>query len=117
MLVTVTPGRQHQQLFSDVVALHRQLGRTPDTAQPVRLPLTRGPSDRNKLGSPSSIIRSKLRMNTTIYREGLVFFGISCLAGHFHGKGFPAADLATRLIKGVGFLRTEARPAGDRSSS
>ncbi len=35
-------------------------------------------------------------------REGLIFFGISDLAGHFRGKGFPAADLAARLAKGVG---------------
>jgi glutamine synthetase len=35
-------------------------------------------------------------------REGLVFFGTSDLAGHFRGKGFPAADLASRLAKGVG---------------
>src|SRR5438309_11174151 len=35
-------------------------------------------------------------------REGLVFFGISDLAAHFRGKGFPAADLAARLAKGVG---------------
>jgi glutamine synthetase len=35
-------------------------------------------------------------------REGLVFFGISDLGGQFRGKGFPAADLAARLAKGVG---------------
>jgi glutamine synthetase len=38
----------------------------------------------------------------TIEREGLVFFGISDLAGHFRGKGFTAADLDARLAKGVG---------------
>jgi glutamine synthetase len=35
-------------------------------------------------------------------REDLIFFGASDLAGHFRGKGFPAADLAARLAKGVG---------------
>jgi glutamine synthetase len=35
-------------------------------------------------------------------REDLVFFGASDLAGHFRGKGFPAADLEARLAKGMG---------------
>src|SRR5947209_4702438 len=35
-------------------------------------------------------------------REAVVFFGTSDLAGHFRGKGFPAADLVARLAKGVG---------------
>ena len=35
-------------------------------------------------------------------RENLIFFGASDLAGHLRGKGFPAADLAARLAKGVG---------------
>ena len=37
-----------------------------------------------------------------LLREGLVFFGISDLGGHFRGKGFPLADLDDRLAKGVG---------------
>src|SRR5215468_1095306 len=37
-------------------------------------------------------------------REGLVFFGISDLAGHFRGKGFPASDLDARLARGVGMI-------------
>jgi glutamine synthetase len=41
-------------------------------------------------------------MDATVNREGLVFFGISDLAGYFRGKGFPAVDLAARLVKGVG---------------
>ena len=41
-------------------------------------------------------------MNATINREGLVFFGISDLAGHCRGKGSPEADLPARLVKGVG---------------
>jgi glutamine synthetase len=34
--------------------------------------------------------------------EKLIFCGISDLAGHFRGKAFPAADLASRAITGMG---------------
>jgi glutamine synthetase len=39
---------------------------------------------------------------TSLARDGLVFFGISDLAGHFRGKGFPLAELEARLTRGVG---------------
>jgi glutamine synthetase len=35
-------------------------------------------------------------------REQIVFVGTSDLSGHFRGKSFPAADLASRLQRGVG---------------
>jgi glutamine synthetase len=38
----------------------------------------------------------------SIEREQVVFFGMGDLAGHFRGKGLPAADLVSRLTKGVG---------------
>lgn len=39
-------------------------------------------------------------------REQLVFVGTSDLSGHFRGKSFPAADLASRLARGVGLAPT-----------
>src|SRR5436305_12420028 len=39
-------------------------------------------------------------------REELVFVGTSDLAGLVRGKGFPAADLASRLRKGVGLTHS-----------
>jgi glutamine synthetase len=39
-------------------------------------------------------------------REQIVFVGTSDLSGHFRGKSFPAADLAARLKRGVGFAPT-----------
>ncbi|MGB6308445.1 MAG: glutamine synthetase family protein [Steroidobacteraceae bacterium] len=35
-------------------------------------------------------------------REPIVFVGTSDLSGHFRGKSFPAADLPSRLLRGVG---------------
>src|SRR5215469_2467939 len=40
--------------------------------------------------------------NGSLDREALVFFGISDLAGHFRGKGFPATELDARRTRGVG---------------
>lgn len=39
-------------------------------------------------------------------REQIVFVGTSDLSGHFRGKSFPAADLASRLQRGVGLAPT-----------
>jgi len=39
-------------------------------------------------------------------REQIVFVGTSDLSGHFRGKSFPAADLASRLERGVGLAPT-----------
>lgn len=39
-------------------------------------------------------------------REPLVFVGTSDLAGHFRGKSFPAADLSTRMQRGMGSAPT-----------
>ena len=39
-------------------------------------------------------------------REPIVFVGTSDLSGHFRGKSFPAADLASRLRRGVGLAPT-----------
>ena len=39
-------------------------------------------------------------------REPLVFVGTSDLAGHFRGKSFPAADLPTRMQRGIGSAPT-----------
>ncbi|HEX8906571.1 MAG TPA: glutamine synthetase family protein, partial [Longimicrobiaceae bacterium] len=39
-------------------------------------------------------------------REPLVFVGTCDLAGHVRGKGFPAADLPSRLRKGVGLTHS-----------
>jgi glutamine synthetase len=39
-------------------------------------------------------------------REQIVFVGTSDLSGHFRGKSFPAADLSTRLQRGVGLAPT-----------
>ena len=39
-------------------------------------------------------------------REPIVFVGTSDLAGHFRGKSFPAADLPSRLERGVGLAPT-----------
>jgi len=39
-------------------------------------------------------------------REQIVFVGTSDLSGHFRGKSFPAADLASRLSRGVGLAPT-----------
>ena len=39
-------------------------------------------------------------------REPLVFVGTCDLAGLVRGKGFPAAELPTRLRKGVGFTHS-----------
>jgi len=39
-------------------------------------------------------------------REPIVFAGTSDLAGHFRGKSFPAADLPSRLERGVGLAPT-----------
>src|SRR5690349_19614814 len=44
----------------------------------------------------------RLEPGAALPREGLVFFGLSDLSGHFRGKGFPKADLPSRLRKGVG---------------
>lgn len=41
-----------------------------------------------------------------INQEELVFVGTSDLAGHVRGKAFPAADLASRLRKGVGLTHS-----------
>jgi glutamine synthetase len=40
---------------------------------------------------------------TKLTPEDLVFVGICDLAGHFRGKGIPAAELAARLRNGVGY--------------
>jgi glutamine synthetase len=42
----------------------------------------------------------------TMQREPIVFVGTSDLSGHFRGKSFPAADLPTRLERGVGLAPT-----------
>jgi glutamine synthetase len=39
-------------------------------------------------------------------REPIVFVGTSDLSGHFRGKSFPAADLPSRLERGVGLAPT-----------
>jgi glutamine synthetase len=39
-------------------------------------------------------------------REPIVFVGTSDLSGHFRGKSFPAADLPSRLGRGVGLAPT-----------
>lgn len=39
-------------------------------------------------------------------REQIAFVGTSDLSGHFRGKSFPAADLASRLQRGVGLAPT-----------
>ncbi len=39
-------------------------------------------------------------------REQIVFVGTSDLSGHFRGKSFPAADLPSRLQRGVGLAPT-----------
>jgi glutamine synthetase len=39
-------------------------------------------------------------------REQIVFVGTSDLSGHFRGKSFPAADLSSRLERGVGLAPT-----------
>ena len=39
-------------------------------------------------------------------REQIVFVGTSDLSGHFRGKSFPAAELPTRLERGVGLAPT-----------
>jgi glutamine synthetase len=39
-------------------------------------------------------------------REPIVFVGTSDLSGHFRGKSFPAADLPSRLVRGVGLAPT-----------
>lgn len=39
-------------------------------------------------------------------REQIVFVGTSDLSGHFRGKSFPAADLQSRLQRGVGLAPT-----------
>src|ERR1700723_3617899 len=39
-------------------------------------------------------------------REPIAFVGTSDLSGHFRGKSFPAADLPTRLQRGVGLAPT-----------
>jgi glutamine synthetase len=39
-------------------------------------------------------------------REQIIFVGTSDLAGHFRGKSFPAADLASRLERGIGLAPT-----------
>ena len=39
-------------------------------------------------------------------QEQIVFVGTSDLAGRFRGKSFPAADLPTRLQRGVGLAPT-----------
>ncbi|HMK86882.1 MAG TPA: glutamine synthetase family protein [Steroidobacteraceae bacterium] len=39
-------------------------------------------------------------------REEIVFVGTSDLSGHFRGKSFPAAELPTRLLRGVGLAPT-----------
>lgn len=39
-------------------------------------------------------------------REQIVFVGTSDFSGHFRGKSFPAADLPTRLERGVGLAPT-----------
>ena len=38
--------------------------------------------------------------------EPIVFVGICDLAGHVRGKAFPEADLARRLVRGVGFTHS-----------
>src|SRR6266581_287104 len=35
--------------------------------------------------------------------EDMVFVGVCDLAGHMRGKAFPAADLESRLRKGMGY--------------
>jgi glutamine synthetase len=39
-------------------------------------------------------------------REPIIFVGTSDLSGHFRGKSFPAADLPSRLLRGVGLAPT-----------
>ena len=39
-------------------------------------------------------------------REPIVFVGTSDLSAHFRGKSFPAADLPSRLLRGVGLAPT-----------
>jgi glutamine synthetase len=39
-------------------------------------------------------------------REQIVFVGTSDLSGHFRGKSFPAAELPTRLERGIGLAPT-----------
>jgi glutamine synthetase len=39
-------------------------------------------------------------------REQIVFVGTSDLSGHFRGKSFPAADLPSRLTRGIGLAPT-----------
>jgi glutamine synthetase len=51
---------------------------------------------------PSHPEANLARREASLAREGLVFFGISDLAGHFRGKGFPVAELDARLTRGVG---------------
>ena len=41
-----------------------------------------------------------------IQREPIAFVGTSDLSGHFRGKSFPAADLPSRLVRGVGLAPT-----------
>ena len=36
-------------------------------------------------------------------KEDIIFVGVCDLAGHLRGKGFPAADLESRLRRGVGY--------------
>src|SRR3546814_15079096 len=40
--------------------------------------------------------------------EGLVFAGVTDLAGKLRGKGFPLSDLEQRLKSGVGWVPTNA---------
>jgi glutamine synthetase len=40
--------------------------------------------------------------NFPMQREAMIFVGTSDLSGHFRGKSFPAADLPSRLERGVG---------------
>lgn len=41
-----------------------------------------------------------------VQREQIIFVGTSDLSGHFRGKSFPAADLSSRLVRGVGIAPT-----------
>jgi glutamine synthetase len=36
-------------------------------------------------------------------KEDIIFVGVCDLAGHLRGKAFPAADLESRLRRGVGY--------------
>jgi glutamine synthetase len=56
---------------------------------------------KNRVRSSTACARISL-----MQREPIVFVGTSDLSGHFRGKSFPAADLPSRLERGVGLAPT-----------